>query len=115
MTREEYVDGLILSSNKSRMAFAKISGIPYTTLQRLLRPGGIMSSTANNIVRLCKHLHISVSDLLLSAEFPPSDSREIIDLQPHEKEIIKQYRAQLHMQCAVDRLLQIENKSSTKK
>ena len=62
MTIEEKVRAYILESYKSLHAFVKRVGLPYSTVDGMLKRG-ICTATVDNVIKVCKALNISVDDL----------------------------------------------------
>lgn len=86
MTIEEKVKDLILTRYKSVREFTQSVNIPYTTVKSIL-DRGIGNSSVNNVIKICKALHIS-ADGLANGEIVPryekspepvSDIRDIVN------------------------------------
>lgn len=85
MTTEEKLKDYILSRYKSIREFTMIAEIPYTTVKSIL-DRGVGNSSVNNVIKICKALHIS-ADALADGEIVPkyknspepvSDIRDIV-------------------------------------
>lgn len=86
MTIEEMLKDYILERYKSLREFTHAVDIPYTTMDSILRRG-IGNSSVNNVIKICKALHIS-ADALANGEIVPkyekspdpvSDVRDIVN------------------------------------
>ena len=66
MTIEEKLKDYILTRHKSLREFTHAVDIPYTTMDSILRRG-IGNSSVNNVIKICKALHIS-ADALANGE-----------------------------------------------
>ena len=62
MTIEDKLRNHILSRYKSLREFTQTADIPYTTLDSILKRG-IGNSSINNVIKICKALHISADEL----------------------------------------------------
>lgn len=85
MTLEEKLKNLILTRFKSMREFTQIAGIPYTTLDSILKRGVANSSIAN-IIKICEVLHLSVDALAEGEivfkyeELEPAPVMEVLDI-----------------------------------
>lgn len=66
MTIEEKLKEFILSRYKSLREFTQTIGIPYSTMDSILKRG-IGNSSVSNIIKVCNALHIS-ADALANGE-----------------------------------------------
>ena len=87
MTVEEQLKSLILSKYRSVNAFAKLAGVPGSTLDSMLK-GSVMNASVDNVIKICKLLGISADGL----GYGKIVSREQLDLTPTEVDLIKAYR-----------------------
>lgn len=62
MTIEQQIKDLIIERSKTVKDFAKEIGMPYGTLDGVLRRG-ILASGADNVFKLCKALGVSIDSL----------------------------------------------------
>jgi hypothetical protein len=62
MTTEEMLKDYILSRYKSIREFTIMAEIPYTTVKSIL-DRGVGNSSVNNVIKICKALHISADAL----------------------------------------------------
>lgn len=69
MTIEEKLKDYILHRYKSLREFTNAVDIPYTTMDSILKRG-IGNSSVNNVIKICKALHIS-ADALANGEIVP--------------------------------------------
>lgn len=86
MTTEEKLKDYILTKYKSVREFTIMADIPYTTVKSIL-DRGVGNSSVNNVIKICKALHIS-ADALANGEIIPryekslesvSDIRDIVN------------------------------------
>lgn len=105
LTREEYLRKLILEQGYTLKDFAKKIGIPYTTLLSMLN-GSIGGSAVDNVIRICKGLGITISEL--QEVLQKQSDEEAYVLTEREKELIFAYRRHPEMQEAVRRLLLLD-------
>ena len=89
---EHELKELILSQYKSIREFSNIIGIPYTTLDGILKRG-IDKAGISNIIKICSHFKIS-TDKLAQGKIVPIDSVfTTTSLSLKEKALITKYRA----------------------
>lgn len=62
MSIEEKLKKYILSNYKSVREFVQIAGIPYTTLDGILKRG-VANASIGNVLKICKALQISADEL----------------------------------------------------
>lgn len=62
MTIEEKLKKHILSNYKSIREFVQIAGLPYSTVDGILKRG-IANSSIGNVLKICKALEISADEL----------------------------------------------------
>lgn len=104
MTKEDYVRRLIAISGRTIKDFAKLINLPYSTLLSILNRG-LDSASITNVMNICAALGITVEELL-NAQGTRRNERGIT-LTPHEEQLVLQYRANEHLQLAVDAILGI--------
>lgn len=80
MTVEEKLKELILSRYKSLRDFINSSdvGMPYTTLDGILKRG-VVNASISNILKLCNTLDISADELSKGNIVPTNDSDPVMD------------------------------------
>lgn len=105
MSREEYIKSLISKKGMTIKSFASSIDMPYSTLLSMLN-GSIGGAAVDNVIKICKGLEITISDLQSCAD-SEYQKHEIV-LSPHEKALVYAYRANTNMQSAVDKLLGVE-------
>ena len=89
---EHELKELILSQYKSIREFSNIIGIPYTTLDGILKRG-IDKAGISNIIKICSHFKIS-TDKLAQGKIVPIDSVfTTTSLSLKEKEHLMHYRS----------------------
>ena len=89
---EHELKELILSQYKSIREFSNIIGIPYTTLDGILKRG-IDKAGISNIIKICSHFKIS-TDKLAQGKIVPIDSVfTTTSLSLKEHALITKYRA----------------------
>lgn len=77
MTVEEKLKNLILKRYSSVREFTQIIGMPYATMDSILRRG-IGNANVTNIIRICKELGISVDALSEGCIVPiPKESTDV--------------------------------------
>ena len=105
MTTEDKLQSYILERYKSIMQFAKIAGVPYTTIKGIFSRG-IWGASVQNITKICDVLFIDVDELIKGNIQPKNKS---MFLSKHETSVVTAYRNKPEMQTAVDKLLGIED------
>lgn len=90
MAIEEKLRHLILAHYKSVKAFADEVGMPYTTIDSMLKRG-LMKASVANVLKICRCLGIS-ADSLGDGELQPYEKSDI-ELTEAEQELIRKYRA----------------------
>lgn len=90
MTVEERLKHLILARYKSVSAFASAIGLPYTTVDSILKRG-IENAGVGKVIKICKFLGIS-ADRLADGEIAPYEISDM-NLSSEEQELLKKYRA----------------------
>lgn len=90
MSIEERLKCLILAQHKNVRVFAAKAGVPYTTLDSMLKRG-IMNAGIGTVIKICRCLGIS-ADALADGEIVLY-SKSDIKLSPTECELIEKYRA----------------------
>lgn len=63
MTREEYLENLIINKFKSVRSFAEYADVPYTTVRSILQRG-VGNAKVENILKITEALGITTDDLL---------------------------------------------------
>ena len=81
MTREELLKSYILKQYRTVKDFSVAIGLPYTTIDGILRRG-VMNTRVENMIRVCQFLGISL-DALVAGRIEPSFS--IDDVSALEK------------------------------
>ncbi|MGN0692121.1 MAG: helix-turn-helix domain-containing protein [Oscillospiraceae bacterium] len=111
MSREDYLKKKIVEKGKNQKAVAADLQIPYSTLRDMLTNVG--SARVDNVIKLCRYLGITVSELDCAEIDNPKKDDFIID--DHEKDIIRAYRKQSPtVKAAIDRMLEIESPAEEK-
>ena len=106
MTIEERLRDRILQNFKSIRAFTKEIGLPYSTVDSMLRKG-VGNSSYETVKRVCQGLGSDVS--LLEQQANTFTEKVTGLISAAEKEHIKKYRAlDRHGKKAVDCLLELE-------
>lgn len=105
MNREDYIKHLISEKGFNIKSFAAEIGMPYSTLLTMLN-GSIGGASVDNVIKICKGLNITISDLQNYADAERSDA-DSIRLSEHEIRLIRAYRQNTAMQSAVDKLLNV--------
>ena len=86
MTREELLKSYILKQYRTVKDFSVAIGLPYTTIDGILRRG-VMNTRVENMIRVCQFLGISLDALVAGRIEPYSDrpSFSIDDVSALEK------------------------------
>lgn len=63
MTREEYLENLIMNKFRSVRSFSEYADVPYTTLRSILQRG-VGNAKVENILKITEALGITTDDLL---------------------------------------------------
>lgn len=113
MTIEEKLKDLILSRYKSIREFTQIVGLPYTTIDSILRRG-IPNASIGNVIKICRVLHLN-ADALVEGEIvfnfenmSDSSKTEIKDIVGDLK-----YRLDHTQQITIDgKVIDVETKES---
>jgi hypothetical protein len=85
MTIEEKLKQYILSNYKSIREFVQVAGLPYTTMDGILKRG-IANASIGNVLKICKTLQISADELANERIVPLSENnQEEIDLENYIK------------------------------
>ena len=101
----------IVEKGKNQKAVAADLQIPYSTLRDMLTNVG--SARVDNVIKLCRYLGITVSELDCAEIDNPKKDDFIID--DHEKDIIRAYRKQSPtVKAAIDRMLEVESPAEEK-
>lgn len=82
MSIEEKLREYILSNYKSIREFVKVAGLPYTTVDGILKRG-IANASIGNVLKICKALQISADELANGRIVPMSldDSQNERDIE----------------------------------
>ncbi len=72
MTIEEKLKSYILTKHKSIREFVKCAGLPYSTVDGILKRG-IANSSIGNVLKICKALQISADELANGMIVPMSN------------------------------------------
>ena len=72
MTREELLKSHILKQYRTVKDFSVAIGLPYTTIDGILRRG-VMNTRVENMIRVCQFLGISLDALVAGRIEPYSD------------------------------------------
>lgn len=89
MTIEERLKCLILARYKSVRSFSIAAGIPYTTVDSMLKRG-VLNASIGTAIKVCSFLGIS-ADGLADGEIVPYEKSDI-KLNDDEREMIQKYR-----------------------
>lgn len=100
MTREQYIKYLIKNQYPNMKEFAHTIDMPYSTLLSIVN-GSIGGAAIDNVIKICKGLSISISEL-------QENSTTELYLTDSEKELILKYRENPAMQQAINKLLGVE-------
>ena len=73
MTREELLKSYILKQYRTVKDFSVAIGLPYTTIDGILRRG-VMNTRVENMIRVCQFLGISLDALVAGRIEPYSDT-----------------------------------------
>lgn len=107
MNREDFLKQKISATGKNQKTIASELEIPYSTLRDMLSNVG--SARVDNVIKLCRYLKISVSELDISNDFDKETNDDFTPTE-HEKNVIRAYRQQpIDVQSAIDRILDIDN------
>lgn len=90
MTIESRLKHLILAQYKSLMAFANATGVPYTTIDSMLKRG-VMNAGVGKVIKICRGLGIS-ADGLADGKIIPYENLEPKFIST-EEEFLRKYRA----------------------
>lgn len=95
MSIEEKLREYILSNYKSIREFVKVAGLPYTTMDGILKRG-IANASIGNVLKICKALQISADELANGRIVPLS-----IDDKQNDRDIesIIKYKRQNVEEC----------------
>lgn len=95
MRIEEKLREYILSNYKSIREFVKVAGLPYTTMDGILKRG-IANASIGNVLKICKALQISADELANGRIVPLS-----IDDKQNDRDIesIIKYKRQNVEEC----------------
>lgn len=89
MTIEERLKCLILAQYKSVRSFSIAAGIPYTTVDSMLKRG-VLNASVGTAIKVCKCLGIS-TDGLADGEIIPYEKSDMA-FSIEEREMIQKYR-----------------------
>lgn len=88
MTREELLKSCILDQYHTVKDFAVALGLPYTTIDGILRRG-VMNARVENMILICERLGISL-DALIDGKLEPRQRPAVLSAQ--EMNVIDKYR-----------------------
>lgn len=88
MTIEQQIKDLIIERSKTVKDFAKEIGMPYGTLDGVLRRG-ILASGADNVFRLCKALNLSIDSLADGIVEETNTERKPKDISQIEEDYLR--------------------------
>ena len=88
---EQKLKALIIEKYGSVKEFSLAAGLPYTTLDSILKRG-VEKANVLNIIKLCNVLNLDV-DALAAGYLKPKQSNVTVAISPAERETIKKYRA----------------------
>ncbi len=109
-TVETQLKNFILSRYKSIHGFSSSIGLPYSTVDNMLKRG-VNNVNISTIIKVCRSLGITVDGLSrgeIVAAPDKSDDAGVSSLSEKETALILAYRNNPAMQEAVDKLLGIE-------
>lgn len=104
MTREEFIKRKIREKGMTLKDYARMIGMPYSTLLSMLA-GNLSGASLDNVCRICNGLDVSIG--LLQAPVLAEDDSNMGDLSQREKLLVSRYRSAGSMQEAVDKLLDL--------
>ena len=90
MTLDDELKEFIKGEYKSLLAFSKVVGIPYPTLDSIFKRG-LCNAGIGNVIKICRCLGIS-ADGLANGEIIPYENSQM-HFTPDERELIRKYRA----------------------
>ena len=108
-TVETELKNFILSKYKSILDFSKSIGLPYSTVDNMLKRG-VNNVNISTIIKVCHALGITVDGLSVGqiiAIPDPSDEVDVSSLSEKEAALVLAYRNNPAMREAVDKLLGI--------
>lgn len=109
---EKELKGLILEKYKSVREFAIAAGLPYTTVDSILKRG-VEKANIINIIKICNTLDID-TDELADGEIRPKIKKVMLQLSNSETQHIKKYRElDTHGKKIVDIVLDEEHERCT--
>ncbi len=88
---EQKLKALIIEKYGSVKEFSSVAGLPYTTLDSILKRG-VEKANVLNIIKLCHVLNLDV-DALAAGNLKPKRNNVTVAISPVESETIKKYRA----------------------
>lgn len=106
MTREEFIKKKIKEKGMTLKDYARMIGMPYSTLLSMLA-GNLGGASLDNVIRICNGLDTSIGTMQ-SAQMNAGAENSLADLSEREKKLVMQYRSAGAMQEAVDKLLDIQ-------
>ena len=104
MTREEFIKKKIKEKGMTLKDYARMIGMPYSTLLSMLA-GNLGGASLDNVVRICNGLDTSIGTM--QSAYTNDSVSGVTDLSEREKKLVLQYRAAGALQSAVDKLLDI--------
>ena len=95
MNIEEKLKEYILSNHKSIREFVKVAGLPYTTMDGILKRG-IANASIGNVLKICNALGISADELGNGkiVPVPQTDTQNDMDIERYI-----QYKRQNAEEC----------------
>lgn len=105
MTREEFIKKKIREKGMTLKDYARMIGMPYSTLLSMLA-GNLCGASLDNVCRICNGLDVSIG-LLQSHVIAEDGESKMEELSQREKQLISHYRTAASMQEAVDKLLDL--------
>lgn len=90
MTIEENLKDLILTQHKSLLSFANTTGIPYTTIDNVLKRG-IARAGISTMIKICDALNIEL-DALAKGSIRKKQIYGITLIDDNEKTLVADYR-----------------------
>ncbi len=113
MAIEEQLKSIILEQFKSVRAFTQAVGIPYSTIDNMLKRG-IDGTAVSTVIAVCRLLNIDIDALAENRiEYKTTSDIKIsrIDLTDKEITVALAYRDHPEHQSTIDKILDIESKT----
>ncbi len=94
MNKEQYLKDLMEAKSGSVRAFSIDIGIPYSTIRSILTRG-VMNSTVDNVIKICKGLGIKPEELAEMSDSVLNDiHKTVIQLSESRQQNVYQYAKQ---------------------